>query len=126
MTDSQKVHQFINKLDHPLKEEIRFVREIILGADFKIKERVKWNAPSFYYKKDLVTFNPRNQKVVQLVFHHKSIVQIQSEFLEGNYEDRRLMMFKDKADIKAKEKELTRIMHRLVDFMDELEPEEKA
>jgi hypothetical protein len=123
MTDSQKVHQFINKLEHPLKDEIRFVREIILGADFKIQERVKWNAPSFYYKKDLVTFNPRNQKVVQLVFHHESIVKIQSEFLEGDYKDRRLMHFKDKGDIKSKEKELTRIMHQLVDFMDELEPE---
>lgn len=123
MTDSQKVHQFINKLDHPLKEEIRFLREIILGADFKIQERVKWNAPSFYYKKDLVTFNPRNQKVVQLVFHHESIVKIQSELLEGDYKDRRLMHFTDKGDIKSKEKELTRIMHRLVDFMDELEPE---
>jgi hypothetical protein len=123
MTDSQKVHQFINKLDHPLKEEIRFVREIILGSDFKIQERVKWNAPSFYYKKDLVTFNPRNQKVVQLVFHHESIVNIQSPYLEGEYKDRRLMHFKDKGDIKSKEKELIRIMHQLVDFMDELEPE---
>lgn len=118
MTDTEKVNQFLKKLEHPLKEEIRLVREVILGSDFKLQERVKWNAPSFYYKKDLVTFNPRNQKVVQLVFHHESIVQIQSDILEGDYKDRRLMHFKDKSDIRAKEKELTKIMHQLVDFMD--------
>ncbi len=121
MTDTDKVNQFLKKLEHPLKEEIRLVREIILGADFKIQERVKWNAPSFYYKKDLVTFNTRKQEVVLLVFHHESVVNIQSEFLEGEYKDRRLMYFKDKADIRAKEKALTSIMHQLVDFMDALE-----
>jgi hypothetical protein len=122
MTDTEKVNQFLHKLEHPFKNEIRSVREIILGADFKILERVKWNAPSFYYKKDLVTFNSRNLKLVQLVFHHECIVTIQSEMLEGDYKDRRLMHFKDKHEVKAKADELTRIMHRLVDIMDATEP----
>ena len=34
------------RLEHPLKAEIHAVRAIILKANRKIAERVKWNTPS--------------------------------------------------------------------------------
>ena len=118
MTDTEKVNDYLQKLEHPLKAEIETVREIIMASSDKLSERVKWAAPSFYYKLDLVTFNHRNQKVVQLVFHHASIVQIQSGLLEGNYKDRRLAHFKDMDDVLAKKTELQQIMNELVKFID--------
>ncbi len=118
MTDTEKVNEYLKKLEHPLKSEIEAVRKIIIESNEKLSERIKWAAPSFYFKEDLVTFNHRNQKVVQLVFHHPKIVEIQSPFLEGVYKDRRLMHFKNMEEVLARKSELQKIMNDLVNFID--------
>ena len=41
------VVEFLNNLEHPLKNEIEEVRKIILSVDEQITEHIKWNAPSF-------------------------------------------------------------------------------
>ena len=114
MTDKEKVSEYMAKLKHPLKDGIEAVRKIIKGSNKSISERIKWNAPSYYYKEDLVTFNHRNQKAIHLVFHHPAIVKIKSPLLLGDYIDRRMTYFKDMKEIKANKKELERIMNALV------------
>ncbi|MEO8512532.1 MAG: DUF1801 domain-containing protein [Ignavibacteria bacterium] len=114
MTDKEKVTDYMTKLKHPLKDEIEAVRKIIKGSDKKISERIKWNAPSYYYREDMVTFNHRNHKAVHLVFHHLAIVKIKSPLLLGDYKDRRMAYFKDMKEIKSNKKELERIMRALV------------
>jgi uncharacterized protein YdhG (YjbR/CyaY superfamily) len=79
--DTREVNAFMEKLDHPLKAEINAVRAIIRNSNSKIAERIKWNGPGYYYKDDLVTFNPRATKHVHLVFHHAEIVDIKSGLL---------------------------------------------
>ncbi|MEO6286215.1 MAG: DUF1801 domain-containing protein [Dyadobacter sp.] len=114
LTDTEQVAEFMSKLEHPLKVEIEAVRQIILNADPKISERIKWNAPSYYTTADLLTFNPRSQKNVHLVFHHVTIVQIKSALLEGDYKDRRMVYFTDMQDIENKKTELERILNEYV------------
>lgn len=118
--DQEKVTSFMAELKHPLKAEIEAVRAIIKGANNKIAERVKWNAPSYYYKEDLVTFNPRAQQHVHLVFHNIAVVSIKSELLHGDYKDRRMMYFENMKDIKANKKELENIINELIKQMDNL------
>ena len=101
-------------LRHPLKAEMEAVRLIIKNADKRISERIKWKAPSYYYKEDMVTFNGWATKNVHLVFHHPAIVKIKSDLLEGDYKDRRMMYFTDMADVKKKRKELEKIVKELV------------
>src|SRR5688572_23560764 len=98
--DAAAVKEFMEKLEHPLKAEIEAVRSIILKSNKKLSERIKWNAPSYYYKEDLVTFNPRATQHVHLVFHHPNIVQIKSAILEGNYKVRRMVYFKSMKQIR--------------------------
>ncbi len=114
MKDQEKVTAFMDQLNHPLKAEIEAVRKIIKGTDARLMERIKWNAPSYYYKEDLVTFNPRASKFVHLVFHHPFIVNIKSALLEGDYKDRRMMYFHTMKDVKLHKKELEKIMGELV------------
>jgi uncharacterized protein YdhG (YjbR/CyaY superfamily) len=83
------VDEYLTMLEHPLKPEIEAVRAIIVGANQHISERIKWNAPSFFYLEDIATFNPRNQNAVHIVFHHESIVRVASALLHGDYKDRR-------------------------------------
>jgi hypothetical protein len=116
--DALAVAQYMEQLKHPLREEIEAVRTIIRASSEKIGERIKWNAPSYYYLEDMVTFNPRAEKNVHLVFHHPAIVSIPSALLEGDYKDRRMCYFTSMSDIEQKKEELTRILRELIDAMD--------
>jgi uncharacterized protein YdhG (YjbR/CyaY superfamily) len=117
-TDAAKVNEYMDRLVHPLKVEIDAVRLVIKNANAKIAERIKWNAPSYYYKEDLVTFNTRPVKHVHLVFHNAGIVNIKSSLLEGDYKDRRMAYFTNMADVQSKKKELEVIINELIKVMD--------
>ena len=108
----------MSKLDHPLKAEIEAVRGIIKNANSKISERIKWNAPSYYYKDDMVTFNHRASNYVHLVFHHKEIVNITSPILQGDYKDRRMIYLHNMEDVRANKKELGHILNELIKLVD--------
>ena len=111
---TQEVNEYMKTLEHPLKNEIELVRNIILESDPNIIEQVKWNAPSFRYTQDFVTFNARRLDKLHLVFHHPSIVQIHSKLLEGEYKDRRMLYLAYRAEIEAARNELQRIIRQSV------------
>jgi hypothetical protein len=112
------VDVFMSHLAHPLKKEIEAVRSIIKKADSNIKEQVKWNAPSFFHLEDLVTFNPRLQTAVHLVFHHPGIVNIHSPLLEGDYKDRRMMYLNTMEQINSSKTEIENIITKLIRLLD--------
>jgi hypothetical protein len=117
-TDAEKVEEWMINLEHPFKNEIDAVRTIIKGASNKVAERIKWNAPSYYYQEEMVTFNHRATQHVHLVFHHPAIVNIQSDLLEGDYKDRRMMYLRNMKEVKAHKKELQNVIKQLVIFID--------
>ena len=118
-TDQEQVHEWMNKLSKEIKPAVDAVRKIIKTAGPKLNERIKWNAPSYYYKEDIVTFGPaRSKDKVILVFHHPNIVKIRSALLEGDYKDRRLVYFNSLSEIKSGKKELERIIDESVKMMD--------
>jgi hypothetical protein len=59
----------MSTLDHPLKAGIEAVRHVVLSADPRLREQIKWNAPSFALTDDLVTFNLRSQETLQIIMH---------------------------------------------------------
>jgi hypothetical protein len=65
----QDVAAFMLELDHPRAAEAEAVRQIILGADPRIKEAIKWNAPSFYTLDHFATFNLRAPDQLLVIFH---------------------------------------------------------
>lgn len=117
MTDAEKVADYMQRLNHPLKAEIEAVRVIIKQANTKLSKRIKWNAPSYYYKQDLVTFHLRATRHVHLVFHHIAIVPIQSPLLPGNYKDRRMMYLCNMEEVNTHKTTLQNIMNRLVEMI---------
>jgi len=84
----------MSKLKPEMKPAVVTMRKIIMSASTKLNERIKWNAPGYYYKEDIVTFGPvRKKDQVLLVFHHPGIVKVKSGLLQGEYKDRRLAWF---------------------------------
>jgi len=114
MTDAEQVTQWMLNSNYPLKDGMEMIRTIIKKSDKKISERIKWNAPSYYYKDDIVTFGPDRKGRILLVFHHPFVVKIKSHLLEGEYKDRRLVYFSDTNEIQSNKKELTRIVKEII------------
>ena len=118
-TEAEQVNDWMDKLDASFKPSINAVRKIIKAASAKLNERIKWNAPSYYYNEDIVTFGPTKAKdKIILVFHHPDIVKIRSELLQGNYKDRRLVYLNSMKEIKDAQKELERIVKESVAMID--------
>jgi len=116
LPDTVLVQTYMDQLEHPLKDVLEALRTIIKNANPNISERIKWNAPSYYNKEDIVTFGPPARKMdeILLVFHHPSVVKIASTMLEGNYKDRRLAVFKSMAEVEAGSGELVRILEGII------------
>ena len=113
------LNDFMRHLDHPLKSELEVLRSIILGADPRVHERVKWNGPSFYSKNvDMSAFNVRSTTFLLLVvvFHNGKMIDDRLGFLEGDYKDRRTAKFTTMADIEAKRPALERMVRTWLDL----------
>jgi hypothetical protein len=106
------VDAYMRDLDHPFKEEIEAVRRIILGASNKLRERIKWNAPSFFYKEDLAAFHPRSTEYAHLILLFPGGVGIpeDGDLLEGKHVDRREAKFHGMSDVAAKKPALEKLV----------------
>ena len=78
LSDEEQVSEYMNKLDAAARDEINAVRKIIKASSAKLSERIKWNAPSYYYKEDILTFGPYKTHKLLLIFHHPAVVKITS------------------------------------------------
>ena len=116
------VNAYMKQLEHPLKAEIEAVRAIILGANRKVAERVKWNAPSFYYQQDIAAFHlrPRDYVHVVFVFPQGTMPDDRFGFLEGGYKDRRMALFRDMAEVQAHKDGLVRLVNHWIRAMDKM------
>ncbi|MEO7801793.1 MAG: DUF1801 domain-containing protein [Ginsengibacter sp.] len=131
ISDAEAVTAHIGKLEPGLRKIIEMLRQIILSTDNRIGERIKWNNPSFYYTGELAEFDPKEFKRELIVFNlFKSRIMLvfpggakidgKSALLEGNYEDgRRTVVFKDMADVMAKEKSLKKIIKEWLKLVDQ-------
>ena len=113
-SSSGSVEEFIEKLDHPLKNVVVKLRAIILSTDGDLTEQVKWNAPSFCYNcDDRITMNLSKRDQVLLIFHlgAKSkderklgtLIRDPGKTLEWPSSNRAVMRFKSMADLSSLE-----------------------
>lgn len=120
---ADSVDQFLKSLVHPSKAEIEVLRRVILGADRRITEGIKWNAPSFFCHEWFATFNLRAKGAVQIIFHRGAkvkptggarYVDDPSAVLEWITNDRCSARFMDLNDVKAKAPALKKIVAQWV------------
>ena len=118
--DRNAVEAYLRDVDHPFKAEMEAVRAIILGVSDKISERIKWNAPSFYYKEDLGAFHPRATEYAHLIllFPGGGGMDDSSGLLEGNHKDRREAKFHSLDDVKKKKSALEKLVKNWVALRD--------
>lgn len=77
---SSSVTSFLNDLDHPLRNEIETLREIILGTDDHLSENVKWNGPNYSLNgEDIITMKIQPPTKIQVIFHGGAKVKVLPE-----------------------------------------------
>jgi hypothetical protein len=78
MQVNKDVTQFLEQLDHPLRKEIETLRGIILQADNRLAESIKWNGPNYSIgDEDRITMRIQPPKQIQLIFHRGAKVKEQ-------------------------------------------------
>ncbi|MEK6782317.1 MAG: DUF1801 domain-containing protein [Bacteroidota bacterium] len=130
ISDPASVTAHIQKLDPAIGKVVETIRQIILGTDKRIGERIKWNNPSCFYAGEMKPFDPKEYKReivvfnlykgrIMLVFPSGSKVNDTSGLLEGDYMDgRRIALFKDLDDVKVKEKALRKVIKQWLTLVD--------
>ena len=111
---SEQVDAWFAAYDNPMKDIVLKVREIILAADPRIEELIKWSSPTFSYKGNLASFNPRSKKHASLMFHTGATIPGSFPHLEGAGDTARYMKFAGDADVEALKGELESIVHAWV------------
>jgi hypothetical protein len=100
MTRNPEVDRWLDEADHPLDATLRRARDIILGADDRVTESIKWKTPTFSYKGNIASFNP-SKNLVSLMFHRGSEIPDDHPRLEGDGKLVRTMRFADRDDLEA-------------------------
>uniref|UniRef100_A0AAN0NLP6 DUF1801 domain-containing protein n=1 Tax=Yoonia rhodophyticola TaxID=3137370 RepID=A0AAN0NLP6_9RHOB len=50
------VDAWLDAYDNPMKPVVEALREVILDADPRVSETIKWQAPTFVYKGNIASF----------------------------------------------------------------------
>ena len=111
-----EVEEWFRELDHPLKEAMLRVRQIILEADERISETIKWSSPTFAFKGNLASFQPKAKRFVSLMFHRGSEIPGGHPGLEGDAPLVRIMRFGDEGDVEDHRSELQAVVRAGCDW----------
>lgn len=119
------VTMFLDEQDHPLRKEIDTLRSIIVSADSKLEENIKWNGPNYSVgESDRITMKIHPPKQIQLIFHRgakvlaqpkNTLIDDSSGLLDWKANDRAVMAFKTMEEVQSRKKQLTEIVRKWVE-----------
>jgi hypothetical protein len=109
-----EVEAWLDAANHPLDPVLRRAREIILGADPRVTESIKWKTPTFAYKGNIASFNP-SKKVVSIMFHRGAEIPGEHPRLEGEGKLVRTMRFSTLEELEAGRADLETVIRAWCD-----------
>jgi hypothetical protein len=98
-------------------ETMQRVRTLILEADGRVSESIKWQTPTFSYKGNIASFQPA-KRFVGLLFHRGSEIPGDYPHLLGDSRLTRTMHFADIAEAEALAPELQSAVRAWCDSRD--------
>ncbi len=112
-----EVDAWFEERSHPLEDAMQRARDIILGADGRIEESIKWKTPTFAYQGNIASFNPA-KNFVSLLFHRGAEIPGDHARLEGDGKLARVMRFADLDEVNAAREELEAVIRAWCAFKD--------
>jgi hypothetical protein len=112
------VDTWLVNYDNPQKSVVARVREVILEADPRIGEVIKWSTPTFVYRGNLASFQPRAKQFASLLFHEGASIPGDFPRLSGGGEHARYIQIVDLADAERVAAELQAVVRAWCDMRD--------
>ena len=115
MNRNPDVDRWFDEKAHPLDPVMRRVRDVILEADDRVTESIKWSTPTFSYEGNIASFMP-SKKMVRLMFHRGSEIPGDHPRLEGDAALARTMRFTSMEDVEAARGDLAAVITAWCDW----------
>jgi hypothetical protein len=109
MARNPEVDAWFAEREPPQGVAMQRVREIILAADPRIEESIKWKTPTFSYRGNIASFNPA-KNLVSLLFHTGAKIPGEHPSLDGNGDTARVMRFADLEEVERLKDELEAVV----------------
>lgn len=126
-TGAEEVAAFLKGMDRTRGPLVRALRAVILDADPRIREGIKWNAPSFRVDEWFATTNLRAKEGVMLVLHTGAKPKASArtglpiddpeQLLTWLARDRAVVTFKNRKELTARRPALTAIIRQWVEVV---------
>jgi hypothetical protein len=100
MTRNPDVDRWLDQADHPLDPVLRRARDMILAADERVTESIKWKTPTFAFKGNIASFSP-SKSFVSIMFHRGAEIPGDHPRLVGDGKLVRTMRVADLDDLEA-------------------------
>lgn len=110
MPGTEEVDAWFARYENPMKEVVLRVRAIILGADPRIEECIKWQAPTFTFEGNLATFFPKSKQHASLMFHRGARIPGSHPRLKGSGETSRVLKVGSVGEAERAKREIERIV----------------
>lgn len=101
MAESEEVVAWLAEYDNPMKDVVLAVRRVMLDADDRVSECIKWKSPTFTFEGNIASFNPRSKKHASLMFHTGAHIPGDHTILEGGGETARYARFASLDEVEA-------------------------
>jgi hypothetical protein len=115
MNRNPDVDRWFDEAGHPLDATLRRAREIILGADGRVGESIKWKTPTFAFRGNIASFNP-SRRVVSVMFHRGAEIPGDHPRLEGDGKLVRTMRFGGVEELEAGRADLEAVVRAWCDW----------
>ena len=118
MRTSPDVDAWFERYDNPMRDVVQRVREIVLGADPRVDECIKWQAPTFTYKGNLASFYPKSRQHASLMFHQGAVIPGHHPRLEGTGDTSRVLKVASLEEAEAARPDLEAIVRAWCEWRD--------
>ena len=101
----------------PAEAMLRRVRDVVMWADSRMTEYLKYGTVQFAYNGDFANFVQHDKKTVSLMFNRGAKIPGKFPHLEGVGPSARFMRFADREEVEAWTPELTNIVRAWCDML---------
>lgn len=113
-----EVDAWFERYDNPMKEAVQRTREIMLAADPRIGETIKWSTPTLTYRGNLASFQPRAKQFVSILFHTGASIPGEHAILQGGGDTARYARLADLEAVEPARPDLEAVVRAWCDARD--------
>ena len=125
MPKRPEVDAWFRSYDNPMKDVVLAIREVLLQADKRMDECIKWQAPTFTFDGNLASFFPKSKKHASLMFHQGAKLPGKHPLLEGTGNTSRVLKLDSIEAVRAARSDLQAIVRAWIAWRTDAKPSAK-